>query len=375
MQQLSKELRTGKISINVKKSTKRIDELFEFAERKNPKRSFLFVSKVLGKHVPVFPHVMNEVYEELASKLPIINDKVLMVGMAETAVGLAAGFYRSVKNKVPNSVLLTSTRHPIDGELLCEFKENHSHATDHLIYWPISLFDKDIVKNAQTLILVDDEATTGNTFKNLAKSLMNSGLSNIKQIYTITLTDWSNGSLFIDDKVKVTHISIANGEWCWEQNPNAELPTMPNVNITAKGNVEVSKNQDWGRQGLSALELKFGKNICVDKNEKILVLGTGEFLWQPFLLAEKLEKMGISVKFGSTTRSPISDGLAIKSSLAFLDNYGLAIPNYVYNISHENFDRIIICIETSEESANDLYEKLIDANIAKKIDVLSYDED
>ena len=34
------------------------DMLFSMAARKNRKRSFLFVSKILGKHIPVSPSVM-----------------------------------------------------------------------------------------------------------------------------------------------------------------------------------------------------------------------------------------------------------------------------------------------------------------------------
>ncbi|KJG82327.1 hypothetical protein RN23_21565, partial [Yersinia pestis subsp. microtus bv. Ulegeica] len=41
-----------------------------------------------------------------------------------------------LRGTVAEPVFLTSTRHPVDGDLLCEFKENHSHATDHLLYLP-----------------------------------------------------------------------------------------------------------------------------------------------------------------------------------------------------------------------------------------------
>jgi hypothetical protein len=45
--------------------------------------------------------------------------------------------FDEVRKHHPDCVYLTSTRHPVDGELLCEFKEEHSHATDHLIYYPV----------------------------------------------------------------------------------------------------------------------------------------------------------------------------------------------------------------------------------------------
>ncbi|CAK9885520.1 MAG: hypothetical protein XXXJIFNMEKO3_01920 [Candidatus Erwinia impunctatus] len=46
------------------------ESLFDIAERRNPKRAFLFVSKVLGRHIPVKPAVMREVYQQLAGQFP-----------------------------------------------------------------------------------------------------------------------------------------------------------------------------------------------------------------------------------------------------------------------------------------------------------------
>ncbi|MEG5687304.1 phosphoribosyltransferase domain-containing protein, partial [Enterobacter kobei] len=104
----------------------------------------------------------------LASQFPsTLTGPVLFIGMAETAVGLGAGVFDEVRHQHPESVYLTSTRHPVDGTLLCEFKEEHSHATDHLIYLPDDEEKRRRVTNARTLVLIDDEATTGNTFINL----------------------------------------------------------------------------------------------------------------------------------------------------------------------------------------------------------------
>ncbi|WP_283797805.1 TRSP domain-containing protein [Klebsiella pneumoniae] len=51
--------------------------------------------------------------------------------------------------------------------------------------------------------------------------------------------------------------------------------------------------------------------------------------------------------FSSTTRSPISTGCTIQSAIAFSDNYGLGIPNYVYNVAHRQFDRILILLRNA----------------------------
>ncbi|MCP5843002.1 phosphoribosyltransferase domain-containing protein, partial [Klebsiella pneumoniae] len=87
-------LSCGTLSVTPTGGISAIDDLFEIAERRNPKRAFLFVSKVLGRHIPVAPEKMRAVYRQLAEQFPPLSDgPVLFIGMAETAVGLGAGVF------------------------------------------------------------------------------------------------------------------------------------------------------------------------------------------------------------------------------------------------------------------------------------------
>jgi len=324
-----------------------LDTLFDIAARKNPKRAFLFVSKVLGRHIPVSPAVMRESYETLAAKIPRdLPGPVLFIGMAETAVGLAAGVFRAAREPIAEPVFLTSTRHPVQGELLCEFKEDHSHATDHLIYMPADAALRHRALNARTLILVDDEATTGKTFLNLLQALRDAGLQSLSRVITVTLTDWNCEAVQRHCPLPVDSLSLVAGQWRWTPRLDAPVPVMPGVNVTAQGAVALCARQDWGRLGMDSSDCHFAGDLTAEAGERILVLGSGEFIWPPFLLAERLEQQGAEVRFGSLTRSPISEGLAIASSLAFSDNYGLGIPNFVYNVAQQNVDRVIVCVET-----------------------------
>lgn len=130
--------------------------------------------------------------------------------------------------------------------------------------------------------------------------------------------------------------------------------------------------QSWGRLGMTTPASDLGLSINISLGEKILVLGSGEFVWEPFLLAERLEKQGAIVKYSSTTRSPISTNFAIQSAITFTDNYGLGIPNFVYNVAHQQFDRILLCCETPAESIDS---QLIEAlnKVAPIVEVISYD--
>lgn len=350
-------LSTGELTVIPDAGHWEAEDLFSMAERRNPKRAFLFVSKVLGRHIPVAPQVMRTAYRDLAGQIAHdLPGPVLFIGMAETAVGLAAGVhqeYCEIRHQ-QDVVLLTSTRHPVDGQLMCEFVEAHSHATDHLIYWPKDDVSAEMVRNAKSLVLVDDEATTGNTFANLLASLMGAGIGCIEQICTVTLTDWSNNALANRTSLPVKNVALMTGRWQWQPQEGASLPQMPSVNVTASGSARVSTRQDWGRLGKrnEALTPPQLSSRPVQPGEKILVLGTGEFVWPPFLLAEQLAHQGADVKFSAITRSPIAVGMAINNAISFSDNYGLGIPNFVYNVTPEAYDRVVVCIETPVDSVD-----------------------
>lgn len=370
----SRTLSCGTLSVTPTGGISAIDDLFEIAERRNPKRAFLFVSKVLGRHIPVAPEKMRAVYRQLAEQFPPLSDgPVLFIGMAETAVGLGAGVFDEVRQRVSEPVYLTSTRHPQQADLLCEFKENHSHATDHLIYLPDDAQLRQRVLNARTLVMIDDEATTGNTFINLLEALRNDGgLTQIERVIAVTLTDWSGDALSARCPVPVRSVSLVQGDWHWQQDPDAALPPMPAMVLNDAATVPITGKQRWGRLGMAAPAGDLGCAIQAQPGEKILVLGSSEFVWEPFLLAERLAAQGAEVKYSSTTRSPIATGFAIESAIAFGDNYGLGIANFVYNVAHQQFDRILLCIETPVDSVDPLLTTAL-AQIAPQVEVISYE--
>ncbi|MGD8106069.1 phosphoribosyltransferase domain-containing protein [Pantoea sp. FN0302] len=367
-----RELASGTLTVKTT-SDVCLDTLFDIAERRNPRRAFLFVSKVLGRHIPVSPTVMNKSYVNLAAGMPAdLPEPVLFIGMAETAVGLAAGVFREASKCIAQSVFLTSTRHPVDGDLLCEFKEDHSHATDHLIYHPEDATLRERAKNARTLVLIDDEATTGKTFLNLLQALRDAGLDTLARVVTVTLTDWSGEAISQNCPLPVDVVSLVKGSWSWTPCPDAPVPVMPSVNVTARGSASLAKRQDWGRLGMHETSCNLGDALRTEKGERILVIGSGEFVWQPFLLAERLENDGAEVRFGSLTRSPIAIGMAIKSVIAFTDNYGLGIPNFIYNIAHHTYDRVIVCVETPVDTVcPELLAQL--RKISPRVEVISYE--
>ncbi|MBM1188502.1 phosphoribosyltransferase domain-containing protein [Pseudomonas lundensis] len=344
---LHANLKRGRLEVEVNASTFDPEALFSFAERRNPKRAFLFVSRVLGRHTPARPSLMADSFNALAAKIPAdLPGPVLVIGMAETAVGLGAGVHRALSQTRDDTVYLVSTRHPTGSQLFARFEEEHSHASSHLLHLPADAVTRERMMAARSLVLVDDEASTGNTFINLSKALVDAGLTRIERLVTATLTDWSQDAVRHAMGDQVTSVSLLDGRYTFHEDPTADLPDMPEVGSVAQGDWPLDPRRDWGRMGVSEHRDTLAPDLHVAPGERILVVGTSEFVWRPFLLAERLEKAGADVHFSSTSRSPIALGHAIDHALSFSDNYGLGIPNFLYNVAPGQFDRVLICSET-----------------------------
>ncbi|MBK5415376.1 phosphoribosyltransferase domain-containing protein [Pseudomonas sp. TH31] len=345
------QLMRGRLDVHVDDCVIAPHTLFGFAERCNPKRAFLFVSKVLGRHIPVRPSVMDASFESLAAEIPVdLPGPVLMIGMAETAVGLGAGVHRAFSATRADAVYMVSTRHPMGTELFARFEEEHSHASAHLIHLPVDPDVRQMMLNARSLVLVDDEASTGETFINLHHALVDAGLTKVERVVTCVLTDWSCCAVRNAIGESVHQVSLLQGSYRFIEDADAPLPHMPYVGTIAAGEWPLSVRNDWGRLGVRHVEDTLAPELHVNAGERILVVGTCEFVWRPFLLAERLERAGADVRFSSTSRSPIALGHAIEHALSFSDNYGLGIPNFLYNVRPGQFDRVLVCSETPAQA-------------------------
>lgn len=347
---LTADMTTGSAAVEVFNSILPPEDLFGFAERRNPKRAFIFVSKVLGRYVPVCPLVMRQTYVNLAAQMPAdLLGPILVVGMAETAIGMGAGVHDALGRD--DALYLPTTRHPLSDDMFAHFKEEHSHATHQLIHEPRNRAHHAMLLGAQTLIMVDDEATTGKTLHNLATALHARGIAP-KRIICCFLTDWSAGAAAaavksVFPKAEVISTALANGSYSWTPSNNVALHDLP-ADIAEQGAYDLNRNRDWGRQGIVHNQQMLHAEAQVGRST--LVLGTSEFVWQPFLLAEHLAQNGEHVKFAAVGRSPIFKGLMITDLIRCRDNYGLGVPNYLYNVDPSAYDRIILCVETPPES-------------------------
>ena len=159
---------TGELTLQVDEARFALDDLIGYAARANAKRGFLFLSKVLGKHWPVTPSAMQAIHTDLAAQIPAdLPGPVVFIAMAETAVGLGQGVFEAWLQAHPGSagLFLHSSRYRVGEIPFFEFEESHSHAPRQFLH--LSDNASAVFARARSLVLIDDEASTGNTFANL----------------------------------------------------------------------------------------------------------------------------------------------------------------------------------------------------------------
>lgn len=366
------------------------EDIFVVGKRaNNPKRSFLFISKLLGKHLSVNPDVVKATGFLLASlkygfentsfvecikhnAIPDFSkkakDDVLVVGFCETATGL--GY--SVASAIEGCTYQTTTREPITNvPKLLSFEEEHSHATTHNMF---SNFIK--LDNYKEVILVDDEISTGNSLLNLISAI--NAKSKIKTYNVMTILDWrkpeqikkfqefeklNNVTINVYSLIKGTLDDYPSGVVYQNKNTEINKETIPPLgNLDALSRFMINTNygkenyfRNSGRFGITYNDILKTESECkkaaesISKRQKeaksILILGHGENIYIPSRVASYLKEFGKNVEFRTTSLSPIyCDGEIIKDETLFLDRGN---TYHFYNKKDtQKYDKIILLTET-----------------------------
>lgn len=245
-------------------------QLFNMALRINKKRRFLFVSKVLGKHLAVDPaiplltsHLLSYRFMEarfvhhdaFAQKLSTAIQKkhnhqqvlsasrkqklvpplpLTIIGFAETATALGHGFFEKFSGDV--QFVHTTREHLVDVEPVICFEEEHSHASSHRVYADESIF----LRQAE-VVLVDDEMTTGKTNGNIIRQLHET-YPHLKSFTLVTILDFRTDTaretmqkLADELGIEITCVSLFTGAFQIEETGELFAESMPNetkINFT-----------------------------------------------------------------------------------------------------------------------------------------------
>ncbi|MEW6025417.1 MAG: phosphoribosyltransferase domain-containing protein [Pseudomonadota bacterium] len=352
------DLPTGRLDVTLDKGAHELDDLLGFAARANAKRGFLFLSKVLGKHWPVKPSAMLAVHARLAADVPASEGPVLFIAMAETAIGLGQGVFEAWLRANPGreALFVHTTRYRVGNGDIIEFEEAHSHAPRQFLHMPAGERERELLLGARSIVLVDDEASTGNTFVNLAAACRRLNPL-IERVHLSVIVNFmgtaATKGLTARFGIPTTMGALIEGEYRFAPN-DIPVDAAPAQRYDAQA--ERGAQPGFGRLGLSrvlrtpqALAAQLADTIAPDA--KVLVLGTGEFMHASTLLGAALEARGLDVVVQSTTRSPILTWGAVSHALSFPDNYGEGIANYLYNVAPGQYDQVLVCHETPPNAA------------------------
>lgn len=288
-----------------------LQELFLMAARNNIKRAFLFVSKLLGKHIPVNPkrgiltgkllgflikgkvesrghsyeqdnennyrlqlvatalkddNYIEEAMEYCNNNILSLDKDTLFIAFAETATALGNSVFSQFKGE--NIFFIHTTRDElIECISVFDFEEEHSHATSHFCY----LLRDDILNNYERIVLVDDEITTGKTALNLINAINNKYSG--KEYVIVSILDWRRekhikeyAELERELGIKIHEISLLDGEaYC-------DSPSIKGIELQYQNLHDMPKRKNIYEEFYMKGELYKTSGIYIDSQDKSEVI-------------------------------------------------------------------------------------------------------
>lgn len=380
-----------------------LTDLVGLALRRNPRRAHLLVSTVLAKHVPVAPGVVLDAGRALGEAVRTVLAGTaladgtgapcapLVVGYAETATALGHAVADAI-----GAPCLHSTRRRVPGVAALAFEEEHSHATSHLLLPE----NPDLLGGGRTLVLVDDELSTGRTVLNTLRVLAGSAAVPGRRCVVAALVDVrspADRALARETArslgVELDVVSLASGavvvpddtlfraaallaEHGGSAAPTALVPEGDRAPVVDLGSAGWPVGvREGGRHGLvpqdaavfdRAVEVVAARVVDslgvpgphlprpLAPGARVLVLGTEELMWAPQRIAAAIAVLvppGVDVLVSSTTRSPVlvvdDPGYPLRTALTFAGDDGG--PRFAYGVApgHEEqgFDEVVLVLD------------------------------
>ncbi len=360
-------LPTGQLTLSGV-APEQVSALCDFAARANPKRGFLIVSRVLGRHLPTAPEALRAAAADLAAQIPgDLPGPVLMCGMAETATGLAQAVWaswRGHQQAVVSAYVQSSRQIVPTARVLCRFEEGHSHAASHMVQ--VSAAVEPVVAAARSLVIIDDECSTGATFVEAAEALV-AALPGIERIAAASLTDWSGRDFLARMPRPATAAALIAGTLEWQPGPaQAAAALAPTANRHGTAPATGMRS----RTGLLVPDAATRPTVTARPGERVLVLGDGEHAYEAIVIAEEIAAHGGVPAIQSITRTPAMLGLAMQSVTTLEDAYGSGAACHVYNLLAHRPDRIVIAAEIAGGQAEALARWITEAGSSAVVETV-----
>ena len=354
-------------------------DLVRIAKRENnTKRSYLVVDPLQGKHVPVEPSKALNLFKSLAEKFQgkYEGERLLLIGFAETATAIGAQAAITLGTKY-----IQTTREVIPDARYLFFSEAHSHATEQ------KLVKDDIdrvINDIDRIVFIEDEVTTGNTIMNIIKIITKEYQKKIKFAVASLLNGMTEESLKIyqDEKIELHYLvktdhsgygAVAEQYRC----DGLYICAIPENHTHESADIDVQSEKNMREHIISIpgwmnarrfVDAKQYEAACrklaetviaetsVKQGERVLVIGTEEFMYPALLTGQEIEKMGCVVRCHSTTRSPIAvsteEEYPLHCRYELRSLYDPDRKTFIYDL--ENYDRVIVMTDSALASLKGL---------------------
>lgn len=335
---------------------------------KNQKRPYLVVNPLQAKHVPVSPRKTLAVFDALARCLRQAYDgeKLLLIGFAETAT--AIGSRLAV---VLDSDYIQTTREDLEEAEYLYFTESHSHATEQRLV-KNGLMER--IQEADRVVFVEDEVTTGDTIAKLADLLQKAYPKELKFAVASLLNgmDEKAALRYQERKISVHYLvrtdhsrftELAEGflgdghyESLYFQGKKIE-GNLPEGKKREENDTYICRETITGAVNPRRITTGAAYRRACEKlweqvyglweggsGESVLVLGTEECMYPAIHVAAELSKLGCRVKCHATTRSPIAVSREAEYPLhcryELPSFYEMGRRTFVYEL--KRYDRVLI---------------------------------
>ena len=354
-------------------------DLVRIAKRENnTKRNYLVVDPLQGKHVPVEPSKALNLFKSLAEKLQgkYEGERLLLIGFAETATAIGAQAAITLGTKY-----IQTTREVIQDARYLFFSEAHSHATEQ------KLVKDDIdrvINDIDRIVFIEDEVTTGNTIMNIIKIITKEYQKKTKFAVASLLNGMTEEYLKIyqDEKIELHYLvktdhsgygAVAEQYRC----DGLYICAIPENHTHESADIDVQSEKNMREHIISIpgwmnarrfVDAKQYEAACrklaetviaetgVKQGERVLVIGTEEFMYPALLTGQEIEKMGCEVRSHSTTRSPIAvsteEEYPLHCRYELRSLYDPDRKTFIYDL--ESYDRVIVMTDSALASLKGL---------------------
>lgn len=350
-------------------------ELAAVAKRENnKKRTWLVVNRLQGKHVPVSPGKALRMFGSLAELLleEYRGERLLLIGFAETATAVGA----AVAEKL-GALYIQTTREQIQDVEYFYFSEQHSHATEQKLVKD----DLDrVMERVDRIIFIEDEITTGNTIRNIIELLKKAypgcaGFSAASLLNGMAKTyqeEYAKSGIRLHWLLRTCHDSYeeraadCRGDGICH-GCDSSLPAVVPEEYRISGCRDARRLTDGTLYKAACMQMgrEAVERLQPVRGERILVIGTEEFMYPALVLASMLEEKTGWVRCHSTTRSPIlvssEAWYPLHERYELRSLYDRQRTTFLYDLSA--YDRVCMVTDAGEEEKEGLY-SLINALVS-----------